>query len=94
LSVRRASSADISFKHFSPDMHSYLQRICADYCPAITMLPQLRIVWSPHDFLADLCQERTPVHRISNSHVHASPLLWFPGQQLVVVVLGINLLRA
>jgi hypothetical protein len=71
-----------------------LPTICAEGQSALTMVPQRCIVLSSYNFLADLSQERTSVHGISDGHVHAGPLLWLPGTQLVVIVLWVHFFGA
>jgi hypothetical protein len=62
--------------------------------PQFTVVPQRRVACCPGNALVDLSQERTPVHSLTDSHVHTGAFLRFPSEKLVVFILGVYLLGA
>jgi hypothetical protein len=93
FSTCNADSGDTTFKHDSPVSVLFHNQLCV-LAPLFTVVPQRGVACCPGDALVDLSQERTPVHSLSNSHVHTGAFLRFPSKQLIVFILGVNLLGA
>ena len=93
FSVCKADSGGASFKHVSPVCVLFQLALCVA-APQFTVVPQRRVACCPGNALVDLSQERTPVHSLTNSHVHTGAFFRFPSEKLVVFILGVYLLRA